>query len=192
MVVSNCMVPEPLYERPSGFGTCLLHIDFKGDYEPWEHNLPLNGREIERIIIDGAEYFPYTGAERDMFFILPKPKEGFVQTGPVQVVCDGPNSRAELPVDILGEALAKWRALIDADIQRHVFETFIAPQDDERGKFIEINGERYERTLECENDSDFGNSFECSICGWRNYDSYAADKIRRCPGCGSFVGSRDA
>lgn len=162
--MSDCRIPEPVYERPSGYETCLLHIDFKDDSEPWEHNLALNGREIEHVFVDGLEHFPYTGTERDMFFILPKPEEGFVEVGPVQFAGDQINPRAELPVGIMGYALSKWRNLIEADIRRRVYETFAIPQEDERGKFVMVNGERYERTLECENDSDLGSLFVCSIC----------------------------
>ena len=40
----------------NGYDAIMLHIDFKGEQQPWTYPLALNGREMERVTIGGELY----------------------------------------------------------------------------------------------------------------------------------------
>lgn len=44
-----------------------------------------------------------------------------------------------------------------------------------------------ERRKDCRNLLDYESLFECSNCGWTSSDTYTADPMRYCPGCGARI-----
>ena len=53
------------------------------------------------------------------------------------------------------------------------------------------DGEKDVRPVEqrkgCRNLLDYESLFECSNCGWTSSDTYTADPMRYCPGCGARI-----
>lgn len=60
-----------------------------------------------------------------------------------------------------------------------------------RDDFYCADGEKdvrpVERRKDCRNLLDYESLFECSNCGWTSSDTYVADQMRYCPGCGARI-----
>ena len=50
-----------------GYDAIMLRIDFKGEDTPWMYPLALNGREMERVTIDGVRFEPVRECEREYY-----------------------------------------------------------------------------------------------------------------------------
>ena len=137
-----------------GYDTLMLHIDFKDEETPWTYALALNGREIEHVFVGGQEHYPYTGAQNEQFFILPKPDEKLVDIGNYEYIeaIDG-GMRARAHVELIQDAVERWKSSISDDIKSALFETFAKPREDKFGrKYVVVDGERYDRV--CHRDHD--------------------------------------